>query len=191
MGLILVAASSDSTLTFISNRHDEQKWEINSIPNAHKIGCNSVSWAPAIPGSALTNPESYSQQQQWVKRVVSGGGDNLAHIWEYINGNWEKIQTLKQHSDWIRDVAWAPNIGLPYDTIATCSQDKTVIIWSNDSGEWKATSTIKLDAVAWRVSWSITANILCVSTADNLVSLFKQGVDGSDEWKKIGTLNAS
>ena len=29
---------------------------------------------------------------------------------------------LAGHSDWVRDVAWAPNLGLPFNTIASASQ---------------------------------------------------------------------
>lgn len=33
------------------------------------------------------------------------------------------------HTDWVRDVAWCPNMGLPQNLIASCSQDGTVVIW--------------------------------------------------------------
>lgn len=29
---------------------------------------------------------------------------------------------LNGHTDWVRDVAWAPNIGMPGNYIASCSQ---------------------------------------------------------------------
>lgn len=32
-------------------------------------------------------------------------------------------------SDWVRDVAWAPNTAMPFNVIASCSEDKTVKIW--------------------------------------------------------------
>lgn len=34
---------------------------------------------------------------------------------------WVEEETLDAHSDWVRDVAWAPNIGIPISTIASCS----------------------------------------------------------------------
>ena len=48
------------------------------------------------------------------------------------NGEWREEHKLEAHSDWVRDVAWAPSIGLPHSTIASCSQDGRVIIWNND-----------------------------------------------------------
>ena len=38
------------------------------------------------------------------------------------DGEWEEEEKLEAHSDWVRDVAWAPNIGLPTSKIASCSQ---------------------------------------------------------------------
>lgn len=36
---------------------------------------------------------------------------------------WEQEPSaLSGHTDWVRDVAWAPNLGLPLNTIASASQ---------------------------------------------------------------------
>ena len=37
-------------------------------------------------------------------------------------GEWIEDNKLEGHSDWVRDVAWAPSIGLPKSIIASCSQ---------------------------------------------------------------------
>ena len=34
---------------------------------------------------------------------------------------WVEEDTLDAHSDWVRDVAWAPNCGLPDSILASCS----------------------------------------------------------------------
>lgn len=42
------------------------------------------------------------------------------------------------HRDWVRDVAWAPNLGLPASTIASAGQDGRVIIWvESPPGTWE------------------------------------------------------
>ena len=41
-----------------------------------------------------------------------------------VDGQWVEEEKLEAHSDWVRDVAWAPNVGLPVSTIASCSQVK-------------------------------------------------------------------
>lgn len=118
------------------------------------------------------------------KRFVSGGCDNLVCVWRLSDMNeWRKECALDGHADWVRDVAWAPSVGGTAHTIASASQDRTVVIWREDSpGAWKK-SVIPFEAVPWRVSWSLTGNILAVSCDDNSVTLFKEGIGG--EWTKI------
>lgn len=41
---------------------------------------------------------------------------------EGADGQWTEERRLEGHKDWVRDVAWAPSIGLPHSTIASCSQ---------------------------------------------------------------------
>lgn len=89
--------------------------------------------------------------------------------------------SLQGHTDWVRDVAWAPTI-LQKSYIASASQDKTVKIWTSDPAhpnDWKPT-TLEFDAVLWRVSWSLSGNVLAVSGGDNKVSLWKENLRG--EW---------
>jgi len=186
-GLCLVAASSDCSISILTHKGDNT-WDTNRISQAHSIGVNSVSWAPAVsPGALIVS----SQSSIPPKRFVSGGCDNLIKIWRFIDGEniWKQEQVLEHHTDWLRDVAWAPNIGLPSSTIASCSQDGTVVIWTQ---EWNSTTWVKkvlpkFPDVVWRVSWSITGNILAVSGGDNKVTLWKETVDG--EWKCISQLD--
>ena len=35
---------------------------------------------------------------------------------------WVLEEKLEGHSDWVRDVAWCPSVGLPISRIASCSQ---------------------------------------------------------------------
>ncbi|KAF0973038.1 hypothetical protein FDP41_008702 [Naegleria fowleri] len=190
-GLHLASASSDCQITIFSYDEQSNNWRVSNIRDAHKIGCNSVCWAPASHTGALVQQPSQDQPEssKFVKRLVSGGSDNLVKIWEYNESiNQWKDTTLEGHTDWVRDVSWAPNIGLPYETIASCSQDKTVIIWTRDqnSNQWSK-QVLTFDHVVWRVSWSLTGNILAVSTADNEVTLWKEDVTG--KYKKISSLS--
>ena len=47
-GLILAAGSSDSNISIMTRSQDD-KWSTNTIPDAHKIGVNAISWASATP----------------------------------------------------------------------------------------------------------------------------------------------
>ena len=90
--------------------------------------------------------------------------------------------------DWVRDVAWAPNTAMPYNIIASCSEDRSVYIWkqTEKNGFWIPTLMKAFDAPVWRVSWSVTGNVLAVSTGDHKVTLWKQAV--TEEWTQISSV---
>ncbi|CAI7884778.1 unnamed protein product [Closterium sp. NIES-54] len=187
-GLVLACASSDGSISILTHRADGG-WDASRIPQAHPVGVTSVSWAPAtVPGSFLgsgPNP---------VLRFVSGGCDNMVKIWRYSSeggGGWRLDGAppgLARHTDWVRDVAWAPNLGLPKSTIASASQDGTVLIWTqtSESDPWKPLLLQDFKVPVWRVSWSLTGNILAVSDANNNVSLWKEAADG--QWSQVSTI---
>lgn len=90
----------------------------------------------------------------------------------------------------MRDVAWAPNIGLPCNIIASCGQDGKVAIWKQDEkNTWSSKVLKEFPDVVWRVSWSITGNILAVSGGDNKVTLWKEDLDG--DWACINEMDSS
>ena len=96
-------------------------------------------------------------------------------------------QTLEGHQALVRDVAWSPSVLLK-SYIASASEDKTVRIWTQDAsgaGNWTST-TLEFGAVLWRVSWSLSGNVLAVSQGDNKVSLWKEDLSGN--WECIKTL---
>jgi len=221
LGAILACASSDGKVSVLTFKNDGQ-WDAD-IFTAHAIGCNAVSWAPAIlPGSLVTpqqapatatipgQPPTSTPQTFSIKRFASAGCDNLVKIWGYREDtqSWVEEETLEGHSDWVRDVAWAPNIGLPRSYIATASQDRTVIIWTKDTptSPWVKTaldpSTAvspttgaappppagKFPDVVWRVSWSLAGNLLAVSCGDGKVTLWKENLKGV--WECVSDMNS-
>jgi protein transport protein SEC13 len=159
-----------------------------------------------IPGQQPLPSNSGSS----VKRFASAGCDNLVKIWAYRDDSqsWVEEETLDGHTDWVRDVAWAPSIGLPRSYIATASQDKTVLIWTKDTptSPWTKTaldpagsvippagglSSIpagKFPDVVWRVSWSLAGNLLAVSCGDGKVTLWKENLKGI--WECVSDMNA-
>jgi len=193
-GLILAAASSDCSISILTYKSDNN-WDVQKIPQAHSIGVNCVSWAPAvIPGSLLNSANANQTTPTPQKTLVSGGCDNLVKIWKFSESEnaWKSDEVLQHHTDWVRDVAWSPNIGLPHSVIASASQDGVVVIWTQDTTSSNSTTAftkkvLKFNEVVWRVSWSITGNILAISGSDNKVTLWKEQPDG--EWTCINTLD--
>lgn len=213
LGAILACASSDGKISVLTFRNDGQ-WGAD-IFNGHAIGCNAVSWAPAIQPGSLITPQTQAFANQpgssifSVKRFASAGCDNLVKIWGYREDSqsWVEEETLEGHTDWVRDVAWAPNIGLPRSYIATASQDRTVLIWTKDTptSPWVKTaldpsSTFtppntsaplpagKFSDVVWRVSWSLAGNLLAVSCGDGKVTLWKENLKGV--WECVSDMNS-
>lgn len=202
-GMILAVGSADSNIHILSYNSHGNNWHHEKIQNAHSISVQSVSFAPGNNPSSLFLDESQDQESKCL-RLVSGGDDNEPKIWKYDNSSksWENETCLEGHEDWIKDVAWAPNIGLPEEQIASCSTDHKVIIWSRNhleipSGKnssddileqnikrmWKSTVLPIQDEVISHVSWSLTGGILACSGGADHVSLWKQDLSG--EWMRI------
>jgi len=179
VGLVLAAGCSDGHV-YIFSLADDQKWHVEVL-NAHNGGCNAVSWGPAYakPGAS----------QAPIKQLVTGGCDNTIKIWRF-EGEWKQQPFAvddNKHGDWVRDVQWAPSLGLYHSTIASCSEDQSVIIWGQEeAGLWKKQQEIKFEHKVWRVSWSPMGNILAVSQGDNKVSLWKEAVDG--KWQNLSSV---
>jgi protein transport protein SEC13 len=75
---LLIKVSSLSLLVLSPHFAGENTWDAQRLTQAHAIGVNAVSWAPAVSPAALI---SSSQSPAPVKRFVSGGCDYLIKIW--------------------------------------------------------------------------------------------------------------
>jgi protein transport protein SEC13 len=215
-GLMLACASADQSVSILKFREDED-WDTRKIRNAHAIGVLAVSWAPPTSsisiyrcnpnvGSKINNPTGAGSsltatsdgtalsRPVFVERLVTSGCDSLVKIWKYERDSdqWIEERQLEGHTDWVRDVAWAPSIGLPKWYIASGSQDKRVIIWTNTEGpnghEWESKVLNDFNDTVWHVSWSAMGNILAVSYGENKVSLWKEDMNG--EFRCISEVQA-
>jgi len=187
-GLMLAAGSSDGTISILT-KSEATPWT-SSVFKAHAVGVNSVSWAPALPEGSLTNTgrTARSDGSDLVHRFVSGGCDNMVKIWSLSNGEWTVEHALEHHTEWIRSVAWAPNVGLPTATIASAGQDGDIVVWSKDGSDsaWNKKVIATLPETPWSVSFSLTGNILAVAGADGNVSLWKEDLDA--QWRQISSI---
>jgi protein transport protein SEC13 len=190
-GLMLATASSDGKVAILTHQPDNT-WSEDMIQD-NPLGVNAVSWAPFGAYS------SSDTGQMEVARLVTGGCDNRIHFWikSATTGQWEEdtsspLGTAHAHTDWVRDVAWAPPLLPNVNVVASCSEDRTVLIWKQENGagtEWTPTLLHTFDAPVWRVSWSVTGQVLAVSSGDNDVSLWKAGLDGI--WRKMTSVQDS
>ena len=180
-GLIMACASSDGTVS-VHTFENDNSWSVRHI-EVSKLGVNSVTWAPP---TALGSQGELTGSQ--TLRLATGSCDNTVKVWKFEEDGgteWEQECVLKMHTDWVRDVAWCPSIAVPINTLASASQDGTVVMWSQETegGDWTAHLLNKFPAPVWRVSWSLTGNVLGVATGDNQHSLWKETVD--KKWEEM------
>ena len=81
-----------------------------------------MTWAPAIDPGALVQSQQHGAGDTKVWRLATGGCDNVVKVWRKAVDTWEVEATLEAHEEWVRDVAWAPNIGLPKTYLASAGQ---------------------------------------------------------------------
>ena len=148
--------------------------------------------SPPHPTAPLPYPSSLALTEPYVLRVCVFVRSTLRES----EREWAVEDTLSTHTDWVRDVAWAPNIGLPTSYIASCSQDRTVLIHTRPSptAAWQTTSLLPegetFPEVVWRVSWSLAGNVLAVSGGDGKVSLWKEKGGNGGGWECVSEMSS-
>jgi len=194
-GLKLLSCSADGTISLFSRRPDDQ-WDPPLTFPAHDSSVNSVSWAALHSGNDYF-AEEYNEKYAPLPKFASASCDKSIKIWEYQEGTTNKfiaVATLKDaHTDWVRDVAWSPSIGSPYETLVSCSEDATVAFWRNSKAgqnDFTKIDTKKSEGPAWRLSFSLGGNLLAVSSAgpnsENIVDIYKENEQG--EWEKVSKI---
>eukprot|EP00002_Diphylleia_rotans_P010975 TRINITY_DN2177_c0_g1_i3.p1 TRINITY_DN2177_c0_g1~~TRINITY_DN2177_c0_g1_i3.p1 ORF type:complete len:297 (+),score=52.02 TRINITY_DN2177_c0_g1_i3:117-1007(+) len=168
-GLVLLAGSGDGYFS-VHTYNAGQEWGVVRT-KAHTGGVNSVAWAPVCDASATTT-----------QIFATGGCDNNVHVWAKSEvGEWSNTKQLSYAKAWVRGVAFAPFTGLPGLTLASCYDDGTVTVSKSVQPEqvgadWESTSfSLNPKVNAWSVSWSLTGNMLAVSSGENQVTIYKEG----------------
>jgi protein transport protein SEC13 len=186
-GLIAAAASSDGRVSILQHQPNNI-WSVEYLQDC-PVGVNAVSWAPH---GAYYDPAQPDLQES--PRIATAGCDNHIRFWVCQDGQWIQESTSASsssevcHTDWVRDVAWAPSLLPNQNMVASCSEDRSVLIWkqNGDTKEWKAALLHTFDAPVWRVSWSVTGHLLAVSSGDSDVTLWKAGLDG--KWAQVSSV---
>ncbi len=200
-GLILAGCSSDGKVSVLTHgAEDENDWLVEYIPD-NALGVNAVSWAPyaaysgsEADGSALrlVTGGCDNKIRFWTKAVASENAASSAMTWTADSANQPISSSSATHSDWIRDVAWSPSIIPNTNIVASCSEDRTVIIWTQKGGlgnEWVGVVMNTFDDPVWRLSWNMTGSILAVSSGDSNVTLWKQ--DMNEVWIQVTSVEES
>lgn len=186
-GLLAAAASSDGRVSVLEHEPNNS-WNVQYL-SSNNLGVNAVSWAPHGAYYDSDQPDRVESP-----RLVTAGCDNKIRFWVRDDGGaWTQDTATTddaalQHTDWVRDVAWAPSLLPNENMVASCSEDRTVLIWKQKGvgTEWSPTLLHRFDAPVWRVSWSVTGHLLAVSSGDSDVTLWKAGLDGT--WTQMSSV---
>jgi protein transport protein SEC13 len=172
-GLLLAAVAADGTVTVLSHNADDT-WTTTTVQDCN-LGVNSVTWRPFVSGQPAM--------------LATGGCDSRIRLWchNVDTNTWAEDRSLGNggHNDWVRDVAWCPVIGPSNvnDCIASCGEDGQVFLWVKQGDVYIPTLIVQYPNPCYRVTFSVTGNILAVSSGESDVALWKRGVGG--EWGRV------
>jgi protein transport protein SEC13 len=208
-GLMLATASSDGRVAILKHLPNHT-WSVEYIQDC-PAGANAVCWAPYgsyfdTTMEVSTENNTTPVQQQQLPRIATAGCDNCVRFYVCnASGQWmlehttpnnhnTTVSAVVSHTDWVRDVAWAPCLLPNHNTLASCSEDRTVIIWNQppptdgtNTSEWTGTVMHTFDDPVWRVSWSVTGHLLAVSSGDSNVTIWKASLNDRNHWIQVPT----
>lgn len=203
-GLILAGCSSDGKVSILTHGVlEDNDWSVEYIQD-NALGVNSISWAPYTAYEDVDVSEGGEGTAKQQMRLVTGGCDNKIRFWTKAttsSGGMTWVEdsvnqpissSSATHSDWIRDVAWSPSIIPNTNIVASCSEDRTVIIWTQKGGlgnEWNGVVLQTFEDPVWRLSWNMTGSVLAVSSGDSNVTLWKQDMD--EMWRQVSSVEES
>ncbi|KAH9260938.1 hypothetical protein BASA81_000634 [Batrachochytrium salamandrivorans] len=190
-GLALALGSSDGQVAVLRADQTSGEWHVETSFLGDKLGVNSVSWAPFGSLGSVSLVDGTS-----VLRLAVGGSDESVKIfkcdWAQDDVSapvWHTDKpefTLVGHKGWVRDVAFCPSVGLPYNLLASCGEDGQVKLWNQDKehGQWSVQNLIQGEVPVWRVAWSVSGSVLAVSAGEDQVSLWKESVE-EKKWLQV------
>ncbi|XP_078034855.1 nuclear pore complex protein Nup44A isoform X2 [Augochlora pura] len=191
LGLLLATCSEDGVIRIYEapDVMNLSQWTLQHDISC-KLQCSCLSWNPSLSrlhppmiavGSDDSNPSS--------------GGKVFIYEYSESSRRWAKTETLTI-VDPVHDIAFAPNLGRSFHTLAIATKDVRIItlkplIESVQSGapRFEITTAAQFfdhDFTVWRVCWNIMGTILASSGDDGCVRLWKDNY--INNWKCVAVL---
>ena len=102
------------------------------------------------------------------KRLVTGGGDNVATVWDADTGR--KLQNLWGHTKSVHAVSFSPSPGS--EKIATASVDGLIKLWGAESGQELATFRKSSTGPIWSLAFRPDGKRLATSGMDFSIEIW-------------------
>ncbi|KAK4486356.1 hypothetical protein RD792_009028 [Penstemon davidsonii] len=192
--LKLVAAYSDGQVKIyeLLDTLELGKWQLQAeFQNVIDL-VSKYSNASCLSASISWNPQRSEVQQS---NFVLGFNSNIpplnsAKVWEFDldHQRWLPVAELsspEDKNDQVYAVAWAPNIGRPYELIAVAT-DKEISIWHLGSnpdpdGRLSVQKVAMLSghgSEVWQMEWDISGMTLASTGSDGVVRLWQSNLNG-------------
>ncbi|XP_072756073.1 nucleoporin SEH1 isoform X1 [Anoplolepis gracilipes] len=192
LGLLLATCSADGFIRIYEapDIMNLSQWTLQHDINC-KLSCSCLTWNPSL--SRLHPP------------MIAVGSDDSnpllgakIFIYEYSESSrrWVKAETLSSITDAVYDIAFAPNLGRNFHTLAIATKDvRIVTLKPIQESMQTGVSHFETNVVAqfddhyctvWRVSWNFMGTILASSGDDGCVRLWKDNY--INHWKCISVL---
>eukprot|EP00796_Vickermania_ingenoplastis_P008353 gene8353-5851_t len=216
-GRLFAVGAADGSLTTFSGV--EALWESHTFhrqpSGQHQSGCTSLSFAPFMPSSALLKAELHAHSPVSIAplQLVSCDRGPSVVVWtqqppaeeelgvdQAAPSPWSPATELPLSFEgaaagafpaaptW-REVAWAPNNGLPFHYVAAGSSEGFIGVWVFDEQAWRLVlADTSRSAAVTRLSWSEVGSFLLASYADGSVAMWQETPSGA--WKLATELEA-
>jgi protein transport protein SEC13 len=205
VGAAIASAGSDGKIVVTACVGGVWREGVNLAPAgatvAHPTGALCVSFAADAP---VENPEEGGPACTF---LASAGCDPSIRIWSHVGAAasaeaaaqpaWQNLCTINgEHKEWVRDVAFSPDSSSRWLVLASCSEDKTVVVRrtlranaeaaaqrrGGAAVEWEKSTPVQLPGAVWRLSWSPDGTMLLATTGDSQAFMLKPGATFKEAW---------
>ncbi len=142
-----------------------EQWPISATLQAFTsdAGCSSISWC-----TGRFDPPT----------LVAGGSHVIIYRYSDLARAWQSILQLPAISTDVLDVAWAPNVGRRYHSIAVANEDTLRIFKLSRETPITVLAQKDIPVSAWRCQWNVTGTVLASSGDSGTVQLYKSNSNG-------------
>ncbi|ODM88766.1 Nucleoporin SEH1 [Orchesella cincta] len=190
LGMVLATCSADGFVRIYEAPdiiHLSQ-WSLQYEINV-KMALSCVSWNPTYP-------------HQFAPIIAVGSDDSstdapkvLLYEFNERNRQWNRKESLKDITDPVNDLSFAPNLGRSYHLLGVATRNLKIVGLQpfEDIDEEEKKFRIRTvaeceehNSTVWRVAWNVTGTILASSGDDGCVRLWKGNHMGN--WSCVTTL---